>query len=110
MGSNSNHSGAITLVIALLAIYVAVVVVLIWAYVRIIRRAGYSGWWILAGLVPLLNVIMMLLFAFKEWPIQRELAYLRQQVRGYPPNAQGHPPYGAGGYGYGYGSGPGTPG
>ena len=48
-----------------------------WAYVRIIRRAGYSGWWILIGVVPLVNVVMFLVFAFKEWPIQRELAQLR---------------------------------
>ena len=27
--------------------------------------------------VPIVNVIMFLVFAYKEWPIQRELAELR---------------------------------
>jgi len=47
------------------------------AYVKIISRAGYSGWWVLVMFVPILNVVMLLIFAYKQWPIQRELAELR---------------------------------
>ncbi|HZM67973.1 MAG TPA: hypothetical protein VFC16_16910 [Nakamurella sp.] len=47
------------------------------AYIQIIRRAGYSGWWVLVLIVPLLNIVMLLIFAYKEWPIQRELRELR---------------------------------
>ena len=47
------------------------------AYIQIIRRAGYSGWWVLVMFVPVLNVVMLLIFAYKEWPIQRELRELR---------------------------------
>lgn len=47
------------------------------AYVKIITKAGYSGWWILILLVPIANIVMVLIFAYKEWPIQRELAELR---------------------------------
>ena len=43
------------------------------AYVKIISRAGYSGWWVLMMFVPIVNIVMLLIFAFKEWPIQREL-------------------------------------
>jgi hypothetical protein len=36
-----------------------------WLYARIIRRAGYSGWWVLMALVPIGNIIMLCFFAFK---------------------------------------------
>ena len=42
------------------------------AYVRIIQKAGYSGWWVLVGLVPILNLVMFLVFAFSRWPVLRE--------------------------------------
>jgi hypothetical protein len=51
-----------------------------WMYVRIIRRTGYSGWWVLMALAPLGNVIALAYFAFTEWPIHRELAYLRRHA------------------------------
>ncbi|MGH3439195.1 MAG: hypothetical protein ACRDRN_22380 [Sciscionella sp.] len=65
------------LVIILILIYVAIFVAIVWAYVRIIQRSGYSGWWVLMALVPIGNIVMLMLFAFKEWPIQRELAQWR---------------------------------
>ena len=68
------------------------------AYIQIIRRAGYSGWWVLVWFVPVLNFVMLLIFAFKEWPIQRELRELRgwadQIQRG--PGPQGPGPQGPG--------------
>jgi uncharacterized membrane protein YhaH (DUF805 family) len=58
-------------------------------YWRIIRRTGYSGWWVLMAFVPLGNLIALAFFAFTEWPIQRELAYLRRHAA-----ATGLPGYG----------------
>ena len=96
-GDSSSISGVGLIV--LLAVYLAIFIVFVWADVRIIRRAGYSGWWFLLGLIPLLNMVMFLVFAFKEWPIQRELAQLRAQLGrggpGYgPPPGYGYPPPG----------------
>ena len=52
-----------------------VFILLIWAFVaifgRILNRAGYSRWWLLTMFVPLLNLIMVWIFAFAEWPISR---------------------------------------
>jgi ATP/ADP translocase len=56
-----------------LGVYLLSMVVFVVAYVSIIRRAGYSGWWILTTLVPVLNIVMFFLFAFKEWPVQQQL-------------------------------------
>jgi hypothetical protein len=35
---------------------------------KILSKAGYSGWWCLIGLVPLVNLIMLWVFAFAWWP------------------------------------------
>ena len=58
--------------------FIAVVVILglfVWAVVavfgRILNRAGYSRWWLLTIVVPLLNVIMLWVLAFAIWPVDR---------------------------------------
>ena len=38
--------------------------------VKILHKAGYSGWWLLTAFVPFLNVIMLWIFAFARWPIE----------------------------------------
>ena len=40
----------------------------VWMSVRILRKAGYSGWWSLLAVVPLLNIAMIWVFSFSEWP------------------------------------------
>src|SRR3954471_5704222 len=91
-GTTSHINGAVLVV--LIVLYVALIVFVIWCYVRIIRRTGYSGWWILMSLVPIGNLIMLGFFAFKAWPIQRELTYLRQHsaMTGLPGYGTPHPP------------------
>ena len=40
---------------------------------RVLRRAGYSSWWVLLVLVPLVNVVALWAFAYMRWPaIDRE--------------------------------------
>jgi hypothetical protein len=50
-----------------------VLVLIVWAFVavfgRIVSRAGYSRWWLLTMAVPLLNLIMLWIFAFADWPV-----------------------------------------
>lgn len=41
---------------------------LVWGIVRVLHKAGYSGWWVLLVFVPLVNLIMVWVFAFAEWP------------------------------------------
>lgn len=67
-----------------LAVVAAFYLVILIAYIRIIQKAGYSGWWVLVGLVPGLNLVMFLVFAYSRWPVLRENDLLRSQ-RGYPP-------------------------
>jgi len=62
---------------AALVAWAAVAIIFLIAYIQIIRKAGYSGWWVLVGLVPLLNVVMFLVFAFSRWPVTQERDALR---------------------------------
>lgn len=95
MYSDSSSNGLGTALLVFFGIAAVFYVVSIWGMVRIVRRSGYSGWWILSGIVPLLNVVMFLLFAFKETPRERELKQLRawaDSMRGY--GQQGPAPQG----------------
>ncbi|MBS3964563.1 MAG: hypothetical protein KGZ80_08730 [Methylomonas sp.] len=40
----------------------------LWLGYRIIEKAGFNGWWTLALLVPVVNIIMIWVFAFSRWP------------------------------------------
>jgi hypothetical protein len=57
----------------ILIIYLFFLVIAIVAWVKIISKAGYSGWWVLIGIVPLVGAVMFLVFAFSKWPVQQRL-------------------------------------
>lgn len=90
-----NTTVVVVAVIAVIVIWLVFVI----AYIKIITKAGYSGWWVLILLVPIANIVMLLVFAYKEWPIQRELAELRGWANQIQRSQQGQP--GAGQQGYG---------
>lgn len=50
---------------AMMLIYIAVMVVPFW---KIWSRTGHSGWISLLMLIPLVNLIMLYVLAFKDWP------------------------------------------
>jgi uncharacterized membrane protein YhaH (DUF805 family) len=54
-----------------LLIVIGVLVLYLIPAVKILRKAGYSGWWCLILLVPLVNIIMIYVFAFADWPALR---------------------------------------
>lgn len=86
----------------ILIVYLAVLVLSIVAWVKIVTKAGYSGWWVLVTFVPVLNFVMMLVFAFSRWPAlaESELGRARSAgTPGYGPDAGwggGWPPGGTG--------------
>jgi hypothetical protein len=97
-GTGTVNTGALTgiilssVIFSLVAIIFAVVI-----YWRIFAKAGYSGALGLLMFVPIANIIMLCILAFGEWPIYKELNYLRQQVtRGqqYPQQFPPSPQYG----------------
>ena len=38
----------------------------------VFRKAGWSGWWFLLLSIPLFGVIVLYIFAFRRWPIERQ--------------------------------------
>ncbi|MCE5186651.1 MAG: hypothetical protein LLF76_11055 [Planctomycetaceae bacterium] len=61
--------------VAIFAIVVGlcVLVITVLAFCKIFGKAGYPWALGLIVLVPLGNIIMLLVLAFSEWPIQRQL-------------------------------------
>jgi amino acid transporter len=59
---------------------------------RIAAKAGYNAALSLLMLVPLVNLIMLCIFAFTEWPIEKALKLAREGGGGPP---QWYPPSGA---------------
>lgn len=55
--------------LGLLALSVAPALLSIIAIVRIVQRAGFSGWWALITFVPVVNLLALWYFAFVQWPI-----------------------------------------
>ena len=54
-----------------LLILVVFLVIYLVPIVMIIRKAGYNGFWVLMLFVPLVNIIMLWVFAFANWPVLR---------------------------------------
>jgi hypothetical protein len=67
--------------LALIALHVIV-------YWRIASKAGYNGALSLLMFVPLANFIVLIIFAFSEWPIEHELRLARAGVGATPPGWQ----------------------
>jgi uncharacterized membrane protein YhaH (DUF805 family) len=91
-GSHPNGDGGLMLTaiqMAFLAIELVVAVISIVATVRVITKAGYSGWWILISFVPFVNLVMFLVFAFSKWPVEQRLeAAERSGRQGPEPNGR----------------------
>ena len=52
---------------------------------KIASKAGYSGVLSLLMLIPLVNFVVLLMFAFSEWPIEQQLRGTRSPAAPYPP-------------------------
>jgi heme/copper-type cytochrome/quinol oxidase subunit 2 len=70
-------AGGVGLLITILFV-VAMVVLTVVIWWKIFSKAGYSGAMSLLMLLPVVNFIMLLVLAFGQWPIHRELAALKQ--------------------------------
>ena len=72
-------------VFGVIAILFAVVIglsfLVFWVYVwwRIVSRTGHSGWLSLLMWVPIAHMVLLLILAFGEWPIHRELENLKRR-------------------------------
>jgi hypothetical protein len=72
-------------------VYLLLLIAMGIAWVQILRKAGYSGAWVLVGLVPFVNIVMFFVFAFSRWPVL-------DRGRGFGPHGYVPPPSSPGGY------------
>ncbi len=68
----------------------AMLVFMALVYWKIFSKAGYPGALGLLMLVPIANIVMLLILAFGQWPIHRELEAYRQAHQA-PSPATGSP-------------------
>ena len=96
-GTGTVDTGAATGIILFSVIFsLAAIIFAVVIYWRIFSKAGYSGALGLLMFVPIANIVVLCVLAFGEWPIYKELKYLRQQaVQGqqYPSPQQQYPTY-----------------
>ena len=59
----------------------AVLVFSIIVAITIVGKTGYPGVLGLLFFVPIANIVISIILAFSEWPIQRELKDLRQNLQ-----------------------------
>ena len=64
----------LTIIIAVAAV-ISIVLMLPWFFIY--RKAGFHPAMGCLMFVPLVNLVMMFILAFSEWPIERELRGLR---------------------------------
>ena len=69
----SDVIGPAVLVTLLVIVGIAITGLYLLASIAIVRKAGYSGWWILVTFVPVIGWIMFFVFAFGRWPIYQLL-------------------------------------
>jgi hypothetical protein len=84
--SAARGSGGGTAALVLLSGVVWVV-----AGVKILPKAGYSRWLALLLIIPLVNWVMILVFAFSDWPVDKELRSYRQGGFGSGSSPGGYP-------------------
>lgn len=39
---------------------------------RILQRTGFSGAWALVALIPIVNILLLWVFAFSRWPREQQ--------------------------------------
>ena len=50
-----------------------------WPTSKILRRMGFSGWWTLLSLVPLVNIVAVWILATARWPLTPDPARSRPE-------------------------------
>jgi hypothetical protein len=86
----SNHEVVPAILMGILIIFyvmfiAAIVAVTVMAWWKICKKAGYSGWLGLLMIVPIANLVLLLVVAFADWPVLKELRALKQSRSVMPP-------------------------
>ena len=50
-----------------------IVLIYVWPFWKILKKAGYPGWYFVVVFIPGVNLIAWFYFAFAEWPVHKAL-------------------------------------
>ncbi|MDO8586632.1 MAG: hypothetical protein Q7T82_06285 [Armatimonadota bacterium] len=70
--------GALSVVSIVASLMFFAAVFAVWA--NIFNKAGYPLWYGIWAIIPGINVIACIYFAFTTWPIERELKELKERL------------------------------
>lgn len=70
MSTHAQIAFATAQLVSLLTLLIVALIVLLLP-AQVLHKAGYSRWWSLVLLVPLVNLIMVWVFALSDWPALR---------------------------------------
>ncbi|MBO1752831.1 hypothetical protein J4G33_13540 [Actinotalea sp. BY-33] len=105
MRDTSGADFAVIGVVLYLLFMLAILAFGIYCYMRVAGKAGFPSWYGILALVPIANIVVLIMFVFTEWPIEREnKAMLAALQDDRPPFGQLGGP-GQTGPGYGQGAG-----
>ena len=68
-----------------LAVLLLLLCLSVYVWFRIFKKAGYNSAYGFLMLVPFVNVVMIFILAFNEWPIEKQLKLLKSDFRPLPP-------------------------
>ncbi|MHC4834931.1 MAG: hypothetical protein ACYSOF_03870 [Planctomycetota bacterium] len=80
----------ICFIVAYLVIVLVILALTVLIFCKIFSKAGYHWAMGLLVLVPLGNLVVLLVLAFGQWPIHRELQALKHSQMAPPPPGQPH--------------------
>ena len=71
---NPQDSAQVFAVLAIIAVFgIGMAAVMVIPYWKIYTKTGQAGAMALLQLIPLVNIVMLYVLAFSEWPIEREM-------------------------------------
>lgn len=48
----------------------AVVLLPLLLFIPAVNKAGFSGWWVVLAMVPIVGLVLLWIFAYTKWPGQ----------------------------------------
>jgi heme/copper-type cytochrome/quinol oxidase subunit 2 len=72
----------LTLIAIVIIFALLMTILVVWSFCRIFRKAGYNWAWGLLWLVPIGNIVALLMLAFGDWPILKEMRQLKGSAGG----------------------------
>jgi hypothetical protein len=70
--TNSSSSSGSGVILVFGLFYIAILGFFLFAWSRIVKKAGYSPWYVLLALIPCVGIVMFFVFAFADWPVVQQ--------------------------------------